>query len=65
MKWVISRKIELLQAIEAGEITREEAKAKHRLSEEELASWEKLRSVHGPAGLRVTYTNKYRKASQS
>ena len=65
MKWVISRKIALLKAIEDGEITRDEAKARHSLSEEELAGWEKLRAAHGPAGLRVTYTKKYRKASQS
>ncbi|MGX9855574.1 CtrA inhibitor SciP [Limimaricola variabilis] len=59
-RWVASRKARLLLGIASGLISRERAIADYGLSEEELASWERLAARHGSKGLRATSIQKYR-----
>jgi hypothetical protein len=53
-RWTPRRKAELVAAIDASEITVEEAVARYALSAEELALWRQAIAAHGVPGLRVT-----------
>lgn len=59
-RWVVRRKAEVIAAINSGLITREEACARYRLSEEELRLWERAIAAAGLPGLRVTRVQIYR-----
>jgi hypothetical protein len=59
-RWVASRKAAVVKAVAAGLITREEAKARYALSEEELASWENAIIQHGKEALKATTLQRYR-----
>lgn len=59
-RWVIRRKAEVVAAVEGGLLSNTDACARYNLSEEELASWTKLVSSHGLAGLRTTRVQQYR-----
>lgn len=61
-RWVASRKAQVLRAIEAGLITREEALARWSLSAEELDAWITLASRHGETALKATALQRYRGA---
>ena len=59
-RWTIRRKASVLAAVQAGNITPEEACLLYELSEEELASWQRAFEAHGLAGLRATRLQMYR-----
>src|SRR3546814_18491908 len=52
--WVCRRKAEVLAAIDGGLLSVEEARARYRLSHEELAGWRRTIERAGVAGLRIT-----------
>jgi hypothetical protein len=51
IRWSARRKANVIEAIRAGDLSREEAFARYDLSPEELASWEKRYAAHGRKGL--------------
>jgi len=59
-RWVISRKAQVLAAIEAGTLSRAEACARYNISEAELRLWERAVACAGVPGLRVTRVQIYR-----
>jgi hypothetical protein len=59
-RWTIRRKAAVLNAIANGVLTREEACQRYQLSEEELASWQRIYEAHGLPGLRSTRLQQYR-----
>ena len=59
-RWVASRKVKIVTAVEAGLLDTEEACKIYDLSEEELSGWRELTRTHGPRALKVTSTQKYR-----
>lgn len=59
-RWVVRRKAEVLAAIRGGLLSRADACVRYRLSEEELALWERAVSCAGVPGLRVTRVQIYR-----
>ncbi len=59
-RWVASRKARIVEAVEAGLISIEEACEIYDLSEEELDSWCKKARSHGVGALKVAATQKYR-----
>jgi hypothetical protein len=61
-RWVARRKADVVNAVQLGVITLEEACARYNLSEEEFASWERLIDRHGFGALRVTHLKRFRKA---
>ena len=61
-RWVKSRKMAVIKAIDAGVLSDDEACAKYSLSLEELASWRRLAQTHGPDALRTTHLKRYRSA---
>lgn len=60
MRWTPNCKAEIIIAIENAEISLEEAKSKHALSDEELAAWRRDYAAYGTLGLRVTKLQRYR-----
>lgn len=52
-RWTPGRKLELVDALERGELTFADACARHDLSAEELAGWIKGARKHGQAGVSV------------
>ena len=60
-RWVVRRKEQVVQAVQAGRLTREQACERYRLSEEEYQSWENHLLQHGLRGLRVTRLQDYRR----
>ncbi len=59
-RWVPSRKAEVVRAVRAGVLGREEACSRYSLSPEELRLWERAVEAAGTAGLRVTRVQVYR-----
>ncbi|WP_212523213.1 DUF1153 domain-containing protein [Actibacterium sp. MT2.3-13A] len=59
-RWVASRKAAVVKAVACGLITRDEAKARYALSEEELSSWENAIRHHGKEALKATTIQRYR-----
>lgn len=59
-RWVKSRKLAVVTAIQAGDLSEEEACRMYDLSAEELSSWFRLIKNHGPDGLRTTHLKRYR-----
>jgi hypothetical protein len=59
-RWVASRKAAVVNAVEAGLISRRTALETYGLSEEELAEWEAAVRSHGVAALRTTWFQWYR-----
>lgn len=60
-RWVKSRKLRIINAIEEGRITKEQAMEAYNLSAEELSSWYRMVKTHGPDALRTTHLKQYRK----
>jgi len=60
-RWVISRKLQLLSAIEDDLITLEEASDRYLLTMQELLSWQVHKTRYGERGLLATQVQKYRK----
>lgn len=63
-RWVKSRKVAVIQAIETGFLTIQEACQRYGLSEEELHSWRHLLTTYGPEALRTTHLKRYRAQGQ-
>lgn len=59
-RWVKSRKVAVIQAIQAGHLTEEQACERYNLSAEEIQSWKNLLKRHGPDALRTTHLKRYR-----
>ncbi len=59
-RWVASRKAVVVQAVEYGLLTRDDAIRRYGLSEEEFDSWMLAVERHGVGALRVTALQKYR-----
>lgn len=59
-RWVARRKATVVQAIDHGLLTRDEAIARYGLSEEELDGWIATSSRLGPAALKVKAIRKNR-----
>jgi hypothetical protein len=60
-RWVMRRKAEVVAGVRSGLLTFAEACARYGLSEEELASWQRLIDRHGVKALRVTRLQDYRR----
>lgn len=60
-RWVVRRKEQVVQAVQAGRLTREAVCERYRLSDEEYQSWEDHLLRHGVRGLRVTRLQDYRR----
>ncbi len=61
-RWVKSRKLAVIEAIDNGVLTNDQACQRYNLSPEELDSWKRLLSQHGPGALRTTHINRYRRS---
>lgn len=61
-RWVKSRKLAVIKAIEGGILSDEQACQRYSLSQEELNSWKAALNRHGPGALRTTHLNRYRRA---
>lgn len=59
-RWVVRRKAAVVEAVNAGLISLEEACRRYTLSVEEFLSWENAMDRHGLRGLRVTRLQEYR-----
>src|SRR3954452_21847799 len=64
VRWVASRKIMVLAAIDAGSLSIEEACLRYRLSIEEIASWSRLIGLHGRDGLKSSKLGGYRRGER-
>lgn len=60
-RWVKSRKMAVIKAIEGGILTDEQACQRYSLSQEELDSWKRALNRFGPGALRTTHINRYRR----
>ena len=59
-RWVMRRKAQVVNAVQNGLLSREEAMERYSLSEEEFTGWLKLMERHGLRGLRATRLQEYR-----
>lgn len=59
-RWVASRKVVVVRAVEHGLLSRAEALERYALSEEEFDSWQNAVVSHGIEALKVTALQKYR-----
>ena len=59
-RWVASRKAVVVQAVNAGLISRKAALDRYALSEEEFDLWAQAVRTHGIDALKVTALQKYR-----
>lgn len=64
-RWVKSRKLSVIKAIERGILSDDEACQRYSLTAEELESWKAALNRHGPGALRTTHINRYRKGDAS
>lgn len=61
-RWVKSKKLAVLMAIDNGTLCENEACERYGLSEEELHSWRNLVNSFGPDALRATHIQSYRQS---
>ena len=59
LRWVISRKAQLIAALDAGWLSLEEACSRYSLTSEEIISWRSRMMRHGMRGLRATGIQQY------
>ncbi|MCX7888171.1 MAG: DUF1153 domain-containing protein [Rhodobacteraceae bacterium] len=59
-RWVASRKLVVVRAVESGLLTLREALERYGLSEEEFTSWAEAVRRHGAPALKVTSLQKFR-----
>jgi hypothetical protein len=62
-RWVASRKAAVVNAVDHGLLTAEEACATWSISEEELDGWRTAASRHGIAALKATALQRFRAPS--
>lgn len=60
IRWVASRKATVVKAVKYGLISRDEAKNRYSLSDDELDSWAMAVDKHGESALKTTSLQKYR-----
>ena len=60
VRWVASRKAVVLKAVRYNLISRESAKQRYALSDDELDSWERAVEKYGEHALKTTALQKYR-----
>ena len=60
VRWVMSRKAKVVQAVNRGLLTFREACERYQLSEEEFHGWMNRLDNHGLRGLRATRVQEYR-----
>jgi len=60
-RWVIRRKAQVVVAVKAGLLSLEDACGRYRLTVEEFLAWQRAIDSHGPAGLRATRIQQYRR----
>ena len=63
-RWVVSRKAQVVRAVEDGVISLEQACDRYSLSHEEFENWRELIKAHGTRALRATRIQDYRRASR-
>lgn len=61
VRWTKYRKLAVVDAVESGLLTLDEASERYNLSAEELSSWKGRADRHGPDGLRTTRLQDYRR----
>jgi hypothetical protein len=59
-RWVASRKVVVVRAVQYGLIAESEALERYALSEEEFGLWRDAVATHGEKALKVTAIQKYR-----
>jgi hypothetical protein len=59
-RWTAQRKIDLLNDIAAGELSRHGAFTRYGVTEAELDAWERRWAAHGTQGLMTTKTQELR-----
>lgn len=59
-RWVASRKMIVVKAVQHGLLTESEALERYQLSEEEFSLWRAAVERHGETALKVTTLQKYR-----
>ena len=64
IRWVISRKAEVVSAVRNGLIGLDDACERYRLSTEEFLNWEQLMVADGLRGLQVTRAHIYRRSQR-
>jgi transposase-like protein len=62
-RWTIRRKAAVVNAVAAGEITREEVCRRYQISTEEFLSWQGAYETYGLPGLRSTRLQQYRRSA--
>lgn len=62
-RWVIRRKAQVVEAVQAGMLTVEEVCSRYSVSLEEFRSWQRSFERHGLYGLRTTRSQIYRNSS--
>jgi len=65
VRWTKYRKLAVVDAVDAGLLTLDEASERYNLSAEELSSWKGRANRHGPDGLRTTRLQDYRRKERS
>jgi hypothetical protein len=63
-RWVIRRKAQVVEAVQAGMLTIEEVCERYSVSVEEFRSWQRSFERHGLYGLRTTRSQIYRDRKQ-
>lgn len=56
--WVARRKAQVVQAVQRGWLSLEEACSRYRLSEDEFLEWERALALEGLDGLKLTRANR-------
>lgn len=64
-RWVARRKAMVVQAIEHGLLTRDEAVDRYALTDEELSGWMTAVARHGAGGLKVKAIRRNRMSSST
>jgi hypothetical protein len=59
-RWTPGRKACLLELIRRGVLTPDQARARYRISADELASWQRRVGAHGQAGLSIRHLQELR-----
>ena len=60
-RWVIRRKAQVVVAVKSGLLSLEDACVRYRLTVEEFLAWQRAIESFGPAGLRATRIQQYRR----
>jgi hypothetical protein len=64
-RWVIRRKAQVVEAVQAGMLTVEQVCDRYSVSLEEFRSWQRSFERHGLYGLRTTRSQIYRSSGQN